>query len=154
MTLRGRQPLLLDAPVVHVSLYEADAYARWKGLRLPTEFEWEHVATGAAVTGNFLGSGLLEPREHHFSPKEDGGVHQLYGDVWEWTESAFSRYPGFQPSQDAVGEYNGKFMSGQYVLRGGSCATPDGHVRPTYRNFFPADTRWQFAGVRLAGDVP
>ncbi|MFQ5556988.1 MAG: SUMF1/EgtB/PvdO family nonheme iron enzyme, partial [Acidimicrobiales bacterium] len=115
--------------------------------RLPTEFEWEATATTADVAGNLLPSGELHPR-----PASGAGVRQLFGDVWEWTSSAYSPYPGFRPVEGAVGEYNGKFMVDQQVLRGGAAITPGSHVRATYRNFFPARSRWQFAGVRLAGD--
>jgi ergothioneine biosynthesis protein EgtB len=160
-TLHGLVPIDAHTPIVHVSHYEADAYARWLGaqtgeaIRLPTEFEWEHAARlhGARVRplANFVESKALHPMP--LAKRHAGVPMQLFGDVWEWTLSSYAPYPGFRAGEGAVGEYNGKFMANQYVLRGGSCATPADHVRASYRNFFPSTARWQFSGVRLARDV-
>ncbi|MCU1318647.1 MAG: hypothetical protein JWP98_165, partial [Edaphobacter sp.] len=152
-TLHGFQPLedLSETPVCHLSFFEADAYARWAGYRLPTEFEWEHAAVQTQFTqGNFVETGNLHPIPATALP----GLQQIFGDVWEWTQSGYTGYPGYKPLPGALGEYNGKFMSSQIVLRGGSCVTPAAHFRPTYRNFFTPATRWQFSGLRLAQDAP
>lgn len=147
-TLGGWRRLDPGAPVCHLSWFEADAFARWAQARLPTEFEWEAIAAGAAADGHFADDGVLHPS----SAAGTSGPSQLFGDVWEWTQSAYSPYPGYRPLPDSLGEYNRKFMSGRFVLRGGSCATPRGHVRASYRHHFPPSARWQFSGLRLARD--
>ena len=145
-TLEGMQPVNEAEPVCHVSYYEADAFARWAGARLVTEFEWEVASQTVPMEGNFMDSEAMHPR---IGP-DSVSLSQMFGDVWEWTGSAYLAYPGYQPAAGAVGEYNGKFMTNQMVLRGGSCATPHSHLRRSYRNFFPPHARWQFMGIRLA----
>ena len=171
-TVNGMQPVVMSEPVCHVSYYEADAFARWAGARLPLESEWELAASSFPIAGNFLDSGLFHPcsagdlagrpgrrpagpPDHQLTQSSDDEVTrcsdgEMFGSVWQWTSSPYTAYPGFAPAPGALGEYNGKFMSGQMVLRGGSCATPQSHIRATYRNFFPPHARWQFMGVRLA----
>jgi ergothioneine biosynthesis protein EgtB len=149
MTLAGLRKVREDEPVCHVSYFEADAFARWAGARLPTEFEWETAADLGGAPGSFAEDGVFHPRPA--APASDGPV-QMFGDVWEWTGSPYRPYPGYRPPAGALGEYNGKFMANQMVLRGGSCATPRSHIRATYRNFFVPQARWQFAGIRLAKD--
>jgi ergothioneine biosynthesis protein EgtB len=154
-TLSGRRPLEPAEPVCHVSYYEADAFARWAGKRLPTEAEWEVAAEGVPISGNFADRRLLHPCPDDDPAAQAGQtpLHQMFGDVWEWTASPYIAYPRFRPVAGAIGEYNGKFMSNQMVLRGGAAVTPKGHVRATYRNFFPPSARWAFAGLRLAEDI-
>mgnify|MGYP006072516893 FL=1 len=146
--LTGEQLVDPNCPVCHVSAYEADAYARWKGSRLPTEQEWEHAAKDAPVEGNFVESKLFHPLG-----QRGDGIQSQFGNVWEWTQSGYGAYPSFRPFDGQLGEYNGKFMANQLVLRGGSCASPASHIRPTYRNFFYPPDRWQFSGIRLAQDL-
>jgi ergothioneine biosynthesis protein EgtB len=152
MTLAGMMELIPEEPVCHVSLFEADAYARWSGARLPTEEEWETASSGLPLQGNFAENELFHV-EPLASPGPTGKPAQMFGDVWEWTRSSYSPYPRYSAEGGALGEYNGKFMCNQYVLRGGSCATSQSHIRRTYRNFFPPDARWQFMGIRLAKDI-
>jgi len=155
-TLGGMREVNPDAPVCHLSYFEAEAFARWADARLPTEAEWEVAAEGLPVQGNFVEANTYHPQAisadapGHMPTHGNGPLHQMYGDVWEWTQSHYSPYPGYKPLSGALGEYNGKFMCGQFVLRGGSCATSKTHIRPTYRNFFHPDEAWQFMGVRLA----
>lgn len=149
-TLGGWRPVAGAEPVCHVSYFEADAYARWAGARLPTEAEWEVAAGAEPLAGNFVESGRYHPVAAGTPAAAGRGARQIYGDVWEWTRSAYLPYPGYAPARGALGEYNGKFMCNQMVLRGGSCATSRTHIRPTYRNFFAPEKRWQFTGIRLA----
>ena len=159
-TLSGLRPVDQSEPVTHVSYFEADAYANWAGARLPTEFEWECAASSCPIEGNLVETELFHPASvaavSAFSadkPRQDTALFQMFGDVWEWTRSAYSPYPGYRAEPGALGEYNGKFMCNQYVLRGGSCATSRTHIRRTYRNFFQPEKRWQFTGIRLARDA-
>ena len=156
-TLSGLRPLGRDEPVTHLSYFEADAYARWKGCRLPTEFEWEVACAESNCDprdGNFVDDENYHPvPAPHSSLPASHSLGQMFGDVWEWTASQYTPYPGYKAPPGALGEYNGKFMCNQFVLRGGSCVTPRSHVRATYRNFFPPDARWQFTGLRLARDA-
>jgi ergothioneine biosynthesis protein EgtB len=154
ITLAGARRVDPAEPVCHLSYFEADAYAHWAGARLPTEAEWELAAARVPVEGSFVEGGRFHPRALEVAPPSGGPeLAQMYGEVWQWTQSSYSPYPGFRIAPGALGEYNGKFMCNQYVLRGGSCATPRAHIRPTYRNFFPPDARWQFSGLRLAKDL-
>jgi ergothioneine biosynthesis protein EgtB len=150
-TLSGFRLVDESEPVTHVSYFEADAYANWAGARLPTEFEWERAALDCPIKGNFVEDENFHPRTSSIRG-DDRQLHQMFGDVWEWTRSAYSPYPGYRAAPGALGEYNGKFMCNQYVLRGGSCATSRSHIRRTYRNFFQPEKRWQFTGIRLARD--
>ena len=151
-TLSGLREVDPNEPVTHLSYFEADAYANWAGARLPTEFEWERAAAKIGIEGNFVETERFHPAPLSESPR-DGELAQMFGDVWEWTRSSYSHYPGYRAEPGALGEYNGKFMCNQYVLRGGSCATSRTHIRKTYRNFFQPDKRWQFMGIRLARDL-
>ncbi|WP_318036193.1 SUMF1/EgtB/PvdO family nonheme iron enzyme [Halobacillus amylolyticus] len=148
-TLSGLQVVDPRAPVTHVSFYEADAYARWAGRRLPTEQEWEHAVKDQSTDGHFMEDGHFQPHSHYSNKSFD----KAYGDVWEWTQSPYVPYPRSKPLEGALGEYNAKFMANQFVLKGGSCVTPRSHIRLTYRNFFYPHMRWQFSGFRLADDV-
>jgi ergothioneine biosynthesis protein EgtB len=151
-TLSGFRPVNEAEPVTHISYFEADAYANWDGARLPTEFEWERVAADLLIDGNFVDAERFHPAPAP-AGNDDGKMLQIFGDVWEWTRSAYLPYPGYRAAPGALGEYNGKFMCNQMVLRGGSCATSLSHIRPTYRNFFQPEKRWQFTGIRLARDL-
>jgi ergothioneine biosynthesis protein EgtB len=160
-TLSGFRTVDESEPVTHVSYFEADAYANWAGARLPTEFEWERAALECPIEGNFVEDEIFHPASLRRHPANDGGLephaakglHRMFGDVWEWTRSSYSPYPGYRAAPGALGEYNGKFMCNQYVLRGGSCAASRTHIRRTYRNFFQPEKRWQFTGIRLARDL-
>jgi ergothioneine biosynthesis protein EgtB len=156
-TLSGLRRVNEFEPVTHVSYFEADAYANWAGARLPTEFEWERAALRCPIEGNFVETELFHPAVVSAASadksKKGQPLRQMFGDVWEWTRSAYSPYPGYRAAPGALGEYNGKFMCNQYVLRGGSCATSRTHIRRTYRNFFQPEKRWQFTGIRLARDL-
>ncbi len=149
-TLSGFEPVDEAEPVTHVSFFEADAYANWDGARLPTEFEWERASAGLSLNGNFVDSERFHPAPAPGA--QNGELRQMFGDVWEWTRSSYLPYPGYRAAPGALGEYNGKFMCSQMVLRGGSCATSRDHIRATYRNFFQPEKRWQFTGIRLARD--
>jgi ergothioneine biosynthesis protein EgtB len=151
-TLSGFRPVDESEPVTHISYFEADAFANWAHARLPTEFEWERTAAKIDIDGNFVESQRFHPKPLT-APPRDQRLQQMFGDAWEWTRSAYSPYPGYRAAPGALGEYNGKFMCNQYVLRGGSCATSRTHIRTTYRNFFQPDKRWQFTGIRLARDL-
>jgi ergothioneine biosynthesis protein EgtB len=151
-TLQGRAPVDVHTPICHLSYFEADAFARWSKARLPTEHEWEHAAGSSNAAQAIAEGNFVENHSYHPLPLKAAGANlqQMFGDVWEWTASSYNPYPGYAAWEGAVGEYNGKFMCNQFVLRGGSCATPQSHIRSSYRNFFPPDAQWQFSGLRLA----